>query len=1630
MKDYPALSYASQSESTSRGVQMYTMVMEYKFFFQFFDQIFSYIHFPPIFDNLVFIWLGWQVIFTSLWIPHSNVWNFTDLSQEIINWLNSIINFQSLEKNETNYLYTFFVYLILFLCSLGHLIFQIACSRIRGRLIHSTLYTTKIFVFYVPAITIHPLSILCGNLLDFIFPNGQKQNGNQPRNNLILADLQYIYALFAFTIVFFVYFEVMFYISFRLLSNSAYLPNSLLASFDFFPIIMMITFSSVCQFLAYIMWIFPSWSIYFMIVVHLFLASYAFYKNLRGKLISQTGNALVASVIISCIALDIIRIIMIFLRRPNAYYAMIFTVASLVISFTVSFIVYGIKNKKRLELVNAAIEEYSDTLKREEVRLKIFQDLGMVDSGKKTISFLEFFIIHQKYQFIDFLTIKFVLSKHHSREYIIKLMRMIVQFPCLTSYLNVLSTELATSGEITMFNKFLIYEIQRIKIYRQSSSSAAAVESMKMLTAFGKEIESNIKYFWEQSNIKPQTLCGISNKIYKLQMLWEEEISYFQNSIQHYCDYERFLIECKTDFTSAIYQQYKKELIESGSSFKIDKCYAMFVQLFPEYLKDKIMNISGRFIKGGPKEKNGSSNNSNTANLMSSSTSEIDAALEQTLGKALFAQSRLRIALQNATKHKIAKSSFIMCYGIFVTFILSLGLSLFIYLFYRSSLDNRSQTSERIELASNIRFYSFLTGLSLIYDLFGVKQTHAYDNVADLGPFDPFFNDETTWKQRSTDWNLISRSSYVSFTQNLVNLASTGINLHNYSQELLVTSTNYAICMNKHDSYNENSFIEYQKGNLNQVFIYTALMQSLAAATFTSEKMSTAQNDQEITQTINNTNVIIKELSNISPKASEAEISIEELFQSEIICTIFNTSAFLPDSFTSLTSTMQYFIFSETNSMKKSLDIIEFLLPILFFIVCLLIMLPSLAFYIGEVKYFIKIIGKMSIPAKKAASEPILKIGNRMEITATESTYSTISVYGTMFFAIIILLIVYICEFLSFYKLKQTNLLFQYMQHWSADAGIRKTDVVEMLYWVLVRIIMEHPSYNNNYLYKVNVSDSYAKAWHQLKDSTAQLMSHTEESTVPLGYSTEIDQLILSQWCDPVDEKTFHDLYKCSSSQQLLSFYGASLSDIMLNPELEFGNTTNYPTSEVMLDVPHMIGVHILPLLIKIDDAFYNLSTSTLQNLYGSFDAYLLVEILSILLSTFLFWRVKRILDSIYNVIIMIMRRVPPNHLLSDRNILAYLLNKKKANVQVDMTTDQRIVHSSKDAIVCIDIKGIIDIVNPAVSNLVGFTPEQLLGQPILTFIAPDDRLKLETQLQMMANKQCSSIYEGHINCVNDEDTLVDCSITILTISNERNNEDSFVIILSDESSLIQQQEVAEEAKKQSETLLYQILPRGIVNRINQGEKDISFSVPCATIMFVDIVKFSDYSSMLSAQDIMNNLSLIFGSFDNSISKYNLLIKIKLIGDVYMCAGGIFTPDEHPSSHAVQMAQFGLEVLQNMEDVNMKLNSVLNVRIGMNTGGPLIAGVLGSDKPTFDIIGDPINVASRLQSTDLPGNIQISQSSFEYLQGNDFQIEPRGEIMLKGKGKTLTYLLIPFKVSINSELNYQPVAIPNPNAYH
>jgi class 3 adenylate cyclase len=215
---------------------------------------------------------------------------------------------------------------------------------------------------------------------------------------------------------------------------------------------------------------------------------------------------------------------------------------------------------------------------------------------------------------------------------------------------------------------------------------------------------------------------------------------------------------------------------------------------------------------------------------------------------------------------------------------------------------------------------------------------------------------------------------------------------------------------------------------------------------------------------------------------------------------------------------------------------------------------------------------------------------------------------------------------------------------------------------------------------------------------------------------------------------------------------------------------------------------------------------------------------------------------------------------------------------------------------------------------------------------------------------------------------------------------------------LLQQQIKLEQAK--SERLLLNVLPASVAETLKKREGTIADAYDSVTVLFADIVGFTELSSRVDAASTVNMLNQIFTLLDHLAEKHGLE-KIKTIGDAYMVVGGL--PEPHPH-HAGKVADFALEAQSELSRFIFKQSGHrLGVRIGINSG-PVVAGVIGIRKFTFDLWGDTVNRASRMESHGLENKIQLSGSTFELLR-DKYEIEERGQIEIKGIGTTTTYFL-------------------------
>ncbi len=206
--------------------------------------------------------------------------------------------------------------------------------------------------------------------------------------------------------------------------------------------------------------------------------------------------------------------------------------------------------------------------------------------------------------------------------------------------------------------------------------------------------------------------------------------------------------------------------------------------------------------------------------------------------------------------------------------------------------------------------------------------------------------------------------------------------------------------------------------------------------------------------------------------------------------------------------------------------------------------------------------------------------------------------------------------------------------------------------------------------------------------------------------------------------------------------------------------------------------------------------------------------------------------------------------------------------------------------------------------------------------------------------------------------------------------------------------------KQTSERLLLNVLPGPIADRLKTGESLIVDRFDAVSVLFADIVGFTAVASRTSPEELVTMLNELFSSFDRLAEKHGLE-KIKTIGDAYMVVAGIPQP---VADHAVAITHMAIDMTAAIADYSKRAGMDLKLRVGVHTGS-VVAGVIGTKKFIYDLWGDTVNTASRMESTGVPGRIQVSEATYELLR-DLFDFEQRGPIEVKGKGQMSVYLLV------------------------
>jgi PAS domain S-box-containing protein len=317
---------------------------------------------------------------------------------------------------------------------------------------------------------------------------------------------------------------------------------------------------------------------------------------------------------------------------------------------------------------------------------------------------------------------------------------------------------------------------------------------------------------------------------------------------------------------------------------------------------------------------------------------------------------------------------------------------------------------------------------------------------------------------------------------------------------------------------------------------------------------------------------------------------------------------------------------------------------------------------------------------------------------------------------------------------------------------------------------------------------------------------------------------------------------------------------------------------------------------------------------------------------------------------------------------------------------------------------------NPALASIYGYeTPTELLTEvatdPYRLFTEPQ---RYQEFLHQIETDGSVSSFEALV--YKSDRSIIWILINARANYDKQGNFISFEGLVQDITERKKAEQALKAEQEKSENLLLNILPKEIVNQLKINNNAIASRSENVSILFADIVDFTTLSAQVSPNELVTMLNGIFSSFDMLADQLGLE-KIKTIGDAYMVVGGLPTAR---TDHAEAIAEMALAMQRSISNFKRGDDTNFRLRIGINTG-PVVAGVIGIRKFIYDLWGDAVNVASRMESHGLAGGIQVTQTTYELLR-DKYNFWHRGKIFVKGRGEMDTYMLLDSKLQLKPEI--------------
>lgn len=1321
--------------------------------------------------------------------------------------------------------------------------------------------------------------------------------------------------LFIFSFIIIIINNLVFIFSINLICCSPYIDNTINAMWDSKIYVITILSNSIGAFLAPVLDIFPDWILVFSLFVHLGIYILEVYFTVFPMLNFLMNVVILATELCGSIAV-ILTIFRVYFDFP--FYVIFITIGiGYVVFLPLSYFIFKWKTDKVVDILNTP-EDWSDS------QVSVFFDQIIFSSERDAISYIHIGLANCCNSITNFSFFRYIVYNYLKPKIIYSISQVISFFPSERQLLSYLLQVISGFKYQPIHFKFLIYQMKRILVLRQSSNTGAT-HLLNQLEAMTNDMISKIRGFWEEI-IKSNHHVSLVSLSYLNKLTSKTESAYF-DALEKYpssqlfsINYVRFLIEAKGDYKGALYYGKRSSLLERGKQITVDYAFKNFVNAYPRYLVDKIIDAKGNLtsIK---------SISSVVSNESSESSSMQDVTINGNYDEMisrLYSRGRLRLAIQNLLSTKKMKSLILidtlMAIQIFVSLIV-----LIVYVIF-------------IPISSHQVYYSY-ESFSLISQTIAV---YGYANLA------------TTYHYLVTTGSyggLSELISHIPVTQRDINEKTLFIQNPTFALNMIMN--NFRLLLDTIPvHFNEFDYFDEQ-------ILFTQYSNALAPS---SSFGVTARGVLYLSYSIINDIVANKSMQAKSMDTIMNTLAITELLDSIIAkLTEYGRSVILT--------------FRKT-FLIQSLSI----LSVCFIVFCVLRSL-SIINLLKEWREISNMLRRVKREDIEESKKPIyLKDKNKTISTLTSHSAFDIDYVSIMYPIIVALSIITFAGIvlgISLQYLKDISFMHQ-MFTWEHN-GISRLLGILSAYSILCS--------EGAGIFSSAITRSKA---YEYIDSV--MMINNEIARETIGKDDNFDNFYFHLRCSTNEVSQFGDEMKCMSRMSQFDLVVTYLANMLNDGSTVNLHSFHFSTLIYLLDSDLCNSLHDFQ--VELVNMAQNKNNSTQAHMVIWAIAGLVTLAVFFSIEFFLQNQVRRAFKSVKQLILLL----PPLSILNNTYIMQFLTGTKSESAY-EMSASETIINSASSLAILLDDKTmIIQNVNKCLQTITGFTPDQVLGQPITWLIPPPKNDNSSSDIETSTAQfyqQIKNLDEKVVNintrCATESGNNKIMKASLLKV------EDSIFVMLRDLTHQTEQKKRIKDAKKRSDILIAGLIPPDALNVIKSSKGASLFISDRATVIFIEIIGLSDNIHTMSPKLMLNTMNTIYDTFEAESAKFPAVHTLKTNDDLYVACCGLFDFKDDYRGQAEQAVDFALSILNKLEYLNEQLNTALNLRIGINMGGPLVGSVIDPSTPTFDILGSLIGSAIKMQSDGQVSIVQVSETVKEQLSKEKYKID-KGQILYGVRG--------------------------------